>query len=218
LVCVTKAICCQLFSFLDSSSVIEDVRHMCQTGLSTLAIFYFDFRDAAKQDARSLLSSLLIQLCDQSDNSSQVLFSLYTAHADGSRQPSEDALMECLKNVLKLPGQGTHYIIIDALDECPNSYGLTSPRAEVLKIVRELVELRLPHVHFCITSRLEIGIRDVLEPLANHNVTLHNEKGQNQDIIDYVNSVVHSHPTMCKWRDEDKKLVIDTLIARAGGM
>jgi len=74
LVCVTTIICYQLFSFLDSSTVIEDVRHMCQTGLSTLAIFYFDFRDAAKQDARSLLSSLLVQLCDQSDNSSQVLF------------------------------------------------------------------------------------------------------------------------------------------------
>jgi len=218
LVCVTTIICYQLFSFLDSSTVIEDVRHMCQTGLSTLAIFYFDFRDAAKQDARSLLSSLLVQLCDQSDNSSQVLFSLYTTHADGSRQPSEDALMECLKNVLKLPGQGAHYIIIDALDESPNSSGLTSPRAEVLEIVRQLVELRLPNVHFCITSRLEIDIRDVLEPLANHNVSLQDEIGQNQDIIHYVNSVVLSHPKMRRWRDEDKKLVIDTLIDRAGGM
>ncbi|KAH9958496.1 hypothetical protein BC827DRAFT_1220010, partial [Russula dissimulans] len=93
LVSVTTAICWVLFPFLDSSTVIEDVRHMCQTGLSTLAIFYFDFRDAAKQDARSLLSSLLVQLCDQSDNSSQVLFSLYTTHTDGSRQPSEDALI-----------------------------------------------------------------------------------------------------------------------------
>jgi len=126
--------------------------------------------------------------------------------------------MECLKNVLKLPGQGAHYIIIDALDECPNSSGLTSPRAEALEIVRQLVELRLPNVHFCITSRLEIDIRDVLEPLANHNVSLQDEIGQNQDIIHYVNSVVLSHPKMRRWRDEDKKLVIDTLIDRAGGM
>jgi len=63
-----------------------------------------------------------------------------------------------------------------------------------------------------------MDIRDVLEPLANHRVSLHSQVGQRRDIIDYITSVVYSHPGMRRWREEDKKLVVDTLIERAGGM
>lgn len=191
---------------------------MRQMGLATISFFYFDFRDGGKQDTRHLLISILIQLCVQSDQYSEILSALFMDHNGGARQPSEDALLECLKNMLKLPGQGTLYIIIDALDESPNSSGLTSPRAEVLIILQKLVELSPPHVHFCITSRPEIDIRDVLEPLATHSVSLQNQVGQRQDITDYITSVVRSHKEMRRWREEDKMLVVDTLIARAGGM
>jgi hypothetical protein len=190
-----------------SSTIIEDVQHMCRMGLATLAMFYFDFRDAAKKDARSLLSSLLIQLCVQSNSFSQVLSSAYSTHGDGTRQPSEDALIECLKSMLQLPGQGPLFLVVDALDECPNFSDYPTPR-----------DLHLPHVHFCITSRPEVDIRDVLEPLAIHKISLHEESGQNQDIVDYINSVVPSDPKMRRWRENDKKLVIKTLMEKAGGM
>ena len=91
--------------FVDSSSIIEDVQDMCRTGLATLAIFYCDFRDASKQNARNLLSSLLIQLCGQFDAFSQVLSPIYSIHGDGSRQPSISTLLECLKSMLKHPGK-----------------------------------------------------------------------------------------------------------------
>ena len=187
-------------------------------GLATISFFYFDFRDGGKQDVRHLLTSILIQLCSQSDKFSEILSTLYTDHGRGSHQPSEDALMESLKNMLGLPGQGALYIIIDALDESPNSSGLTSSREEVLATVQKLVESSLPHVHVCITSRPELDIRDILEPLATHSFPLQNQVGQRQDIIDYITSVVFSHREMRRWRDEDKMLVIDTLIERAGGM
>jgi len=191
---------------------------MCQMGFATLAIFYFDFRDAAKKDARNLLSSLLIQLCDQSDNFSKVLSSLFSSHRNGSRQPSEDELIECLKKMLQLPGQGPLFLVVDALDECPNFSDYPTPREQVLMILQDLIDLRLPHVHFCITSRPEVDIRDVLEPLAVHKVSLHEESGQNQDIVDYINSVVPSDPKMGRWREDDKKLVITALTEKAGGM
>jgi len=84
--------------------------------------------------------------------------------------------------------------------------------------MRELIDLELPHVHFCITSRPEIDIREVLQPLALHNVSLHEQAGQNQDIADYVMSSVHSDLWMRRWRAEDRKLAIDTLTEKAGGM
>ena len=205
-------------NLLISSTIVEEVRVVCQTGLATLAFFYFDFRDAAKQDVRSLLSSLLVQLSNLSDNFCQILAGLYSAHARGSQQPSEDALVKCLKDMLTLPGQGEIYIVVDALDECPNSSGYPTPREEVLRIVQDLVGLRLSHVHFCILSRPEVDIGKALEDLASHKVPLHEQSGQKQDIFDYIKSVVYSDPKMRQWRDEDKQLVINTLAEKAGGM
>ena len=49
-----------------SSSIIQDIRTMATSGLASLAFFYWDFRDDQKKDRHGLLSSLLIQLCDQS--------------------------------------------------------------------------------------------------------------------------------------------------------
>jgi hypothetical protein len=191
---------------------------VCQTGLATLAFFYFDFRDTGKQDARSLLSSLLIQLSHQSENFSEVMSARYSAHANGTEQPSEDTLMECLKDMLKLLGQEEIYIVVDALDECSNISGYPTPREQVLTVLQEIVDLRLPHVHLCITSRPEVDIRDALETLADHNVSLHDQAGQNHDISDYIKSVVYSDPKMRRWREEDKQLAIKTLTEKAGGM
>ena len=201
-----------------SSTIIEDVLKVRETGLAILAYYYFDFRDVTKQDVRSLLSCLIVQLFNQSDDSFAILFELYFAHDRGSRQPSEDALMQCLKDILTLPGQREIYLVVDALDECPNSSGFPTPREQVLKIIKDLVDLHLPHVHFCITSRLEVDIRDVLGPLAAHTVSLHDQVGQNRDISNYIKSVVYSHSKMRQWREEDRQLVIKTLTEKADGM
>ena len=125
--------------------------------------------------------------------------------------------MECLKKMLGLPGQGPVYLIIDALDECPNSEDPTA-REQALVIIQELIDLKLPHVHICITSRPEIDIREVLEPLAIFNVSFHDRSGQVQDIANYIRSFIHSDRRMRKWRDEDKELVIETLTAKSDGM
>ena len=203
---------------IDSSSIIEDVRDMCRTGLATLAIFYCDFRDITKQNPRNLLSSLLIQFCHQSHMFFQVLLSVYSTHGDGSQQPSVDTLLECLKAMLKLQGQGTLYVILDALDEYPNSSGIPTRRQQVLKIVKELTNLELPHLRFCVTSRPEIDIREVLEPLNPYIVSLQNQVGQSSDLAQYVQSVVHSDATMQKWPEEVKNSVIDTHSKNAAGM
>ena len=129
--------------------------------------------------------------------------------------------MQCLKDMLIIPDQPPIYIILDALDECPNSYGLPSSRAQVLSLVKQLMELHLPHLHVCVTSRPEFDIRATLGRLALHSVSLHEESGQKQDIVDYVKSMVYSNSdeTMMKrWREEDKQMVVETLSEKADGM
>jgi hypothetical protein len=203
---------------LTSSNIVEDLEDMRRSGLALVLYFYFDFKDIEKQSRRALLSSLLVQLGAQSDPFYDILSRLYSSHDHGARQPSDDCLMQCLKEMLSLEGQSTVYIIMDGLDECPNKPGMPSPREEVLKVIEEFVGLRLPNLRLCITSRPEVDIRNALWPLTSHPVSLHEECGQRKDIIDYIKFVVRSDTMMRRWRDEDKKLVIEILSEKADGM
>ena len=194
----------------------------CETESAIVAYFYFDFKDLRKQTCHDLLLSLVSQLSTRSSPCCDILHRVYEAHENGTRQPSDDALMECLKRMLglRLPGQGPIFIILDALDECPDSSAFPSPRDEVLQLVKDLVDLQLQELHICATSRPEIDIRAVLEPLAFRSISLHDESGQKSDISDYVRTVVNLSPStaMRRWRAEDKNLVIETLTERADGM
>ena len=198
--------------------IIRDIKTMSNTGSAFLAYFYFDFKDKDKQDSRALLSSLLIQLSDQSDTFFDTLFSLYSAHKDGSETPTDESLAECLKDMLTITGEVPIYLVMDALDECPNDSGIPTSREMVLKLVKELVGLRHPRLRVCTTSRPEFDIRTSLERLATQQVCLHDESGQKQDIIDYVTSIVHSDNKMMRWRDDDKTMVIEKLTEKADGM
>ena len=198
--------------------IIRDLESLSNAGSAHVAYFFFDFKDTGKQDSRALLSSLLIQLSDQSEQFHGILHGLYLAHQDGSRQPADDSLMQCLKDMLATIGQVPIYLIVDALDECPNDSGIPSSRETVLELVKELVELRCPNLRLCITSRPEFDICTMLEPLATQQVSLHNESGQRRDINDYLTYVVRSDEKMKRWRDDDKTMVIDKLTEKADGM
>src|SRR5712675_338782 len=201
-----------------SSSIIQNIFALSDAGRATMAYFYFDFRDIDKQKLQDLLSSLLIQLSAQSDHCYDILSQLYSAHNYGMRKPKDRVMIESLREMLRQLSQGPTYIILDALDECPITSGNLSPREEVLKFVDELVGLRVPNFHICVTSRPEHDIRVVLEPLTAHPVSLHDESGQKQDIAEYVGSFVHSDRRMRRWREDDKDLVISTLSEKADGM
>ena len=202
----------------NSSTIIEETIALRDAGLGLTAFYYFDFRNKAKQDVRGLLSSVLVQLCAKSDPCYEIISRLFSTYENGSRLPDDKALVNCLKDMLRLPNQPTIYLIIDALDECPRTSGVISPRNRVLDLIEDLVESRHPNLRICITSRPEADIEEALKPLASHTMSLHDQDGQRQDIIDYVTFIVHSSREMRKWRAEDKKLVIDTISERADGM
>ncbi len=174
---------------------------MRETTSALIAYYYLDFKDVAKRDVRGLLSSLLMQLGDDSDQCWGILSQLYTTCRDGSEQPSEDALA-------------------DALDESPNNTGTPSPRKKVLRFMKDLVGWKHPNLYLCITSRPEQDIQSILNPLTptSCRVSLHEEGGQREDIKNYIRSFVHTDESMQRWRAEDKELVINTLSERAGGM
>ena len=201
-----------------SSSIVQNIQSTCKTESAYVAYFFFDFRDKEKQNVRALLTSILIQLSHQSDSFCDILLELYSAHHRGSQQPSDSALTQCLRDILEVAGQVPTYIVLDALDECPDTSGIQSSREKVLDLVEELVGFYLPNLRLCITSRPEVDIRSVLEPLASNRMSLHDEYGQKKDIVDYISFVVRSDRKMKRWREEDKRLVIRILSDKAGGM
>jgi hypothetical protein len=200
------------------SAIIQDIKDMHAAGLATMAYYYFDFRDVKKQDCYGLLSSLILQLSTESDSRFSILSRLYSKHGRGIEEPDIDALKKCIKEMLCLPGQAPTFIVVDAVDECPNLSGTPSAREEVLGLIQELVNFKLPNVHLCVASRLKIDIRMVLEPLTSLKISLHDENGQKEDIIKYIKSAVRSDRRMRRWREEDQTLVIDTLSQDADGM
>ena len=185
--------------------------------LANLAFFYCDFREDRKRDLRGLVSSLLVQFCHQSDSYRGVLSNFYTKHSMGSKYPRDDALVECLKEILKLRGHAPVYVVLDSLDECRVT-STPSPREEVLRLVEDLMDSKIPNLRICVTSRPDIDIKDVLNPLTFRSISLHDEVGQMEDIDNYIRSFVHSDPIMQRWRAADQELVINVLKDKADGM
>jgi len=200
-----------------SSGIIHEIKRLRDVGSAHVSYFYCDFRNPKKQQVSWLLASFVAQLSANSDACCDVLSALHSECDSGSRQPSDDQLMDCLKSMLNLRGQPPIYLIIDGLDEC-NDIGVVSSREQVLELVETLVTLQLPDVRICVTSRPEADVQVALKSLATHSISLHDEQGQKKDIVDYVRRIVYSDRKMQSWKKEDKEMVVETLSQRANGM
>ena len=194
--------------------IIQEIEAMRKSGFASLAFYYHDFGDDQKNDLRGLLSSVVFQLCNQSDSYRDIISTFYST----DRSPSDDELARCLKELSELPGQAPVYLVVDALDECRNTPALSSPREKILMLVEDLINSKLPNLRVCVTSRPEADIKVVLQPLAFHSVSIHDEIGQLEDIEKYISWTVNTNRKMRRWKLEDRQLVMNVLTSRADGM
>jgi len=132
-----------IFSF--SSSIIQDIEAIRKAGEASMTYFDFDFWDATKQCKYDLLTSLLTQLSASSGPRFKIISDLFSDYGKGpgQKRPCDSDLAECSKEKLATPDRRPIYLIIDGLDESPNASGLPSPREEVLKLLKDLVDLLL---------------------------------------------------------------------------
>jgi hypothetical protein len=177
--------------------------------------YYFDFGESEKQNCYGLLSSLVLQLSVNSEPCSNILSKLYSDNSSVLK-PTLIALQTCIKDMLSQPGQGPIYIIVDGVDECPNTSGTPSARRVVLDLIKELSGLK-QNVHVCVASQPEIDIRMVLGSLQPLQISLDDEDGHQADIIAFIKYTVHKY-SMPGWTEKDQSLVIETLSKKANGM
>ena len=195
-------------SYLDSSTIIENIIQHCKTDVSlACAYFFFDGRDSqhALQLHENIIRSLIKQFSVQCGNIPNALVQLY---GGGHQQPQIHSLKDVLLQILDRFQEA--YIIIDSLDEC-------SDRGKLLGWIAEIMSWKVAKLHLLTTSRPERDIETHMQSLDACSVTLEGESVAS-DIEKYIDWTLQEGD---KWKFWDK-LVLDQvkmkLMEDAGAM
>lgn len=173
-----------------------------------MAYFYFSFRDDKKQKAINLLSSTLMQLVLKLPTIPESILSFHQNHQYG--RPPRAGLYTAIKSLLTKPT----FIIIDALDECPE---IGNERKYLCEILAELHKWNVSYLHILVTSRKEQDINAALSPIVTSTpISITEEVAA--DIQRYVSSQVANDPDLNVYGAELKMKIERNLVEKANGM
>ena len=194
-----------------SSAVIEDIMSHChEKALHALTFFYFDFNDSEKQQYGSVLRSIIAQLLTQYPETSETLVNMYNQmYKHPANRAAPDAmLLLALQKTIRLLSEC--YIVLDALDEA-------RPREDVLDLIQQILNWKIPRLHLLVTSRREMGIESTLSPLVTSTMEMQ-KLLVNIDISLYIHKRLECDSRLKKWSPGIKADIKDTLTKGADGM
>ena len=196
-----------------SSTIIEDIFYHCHHDPTKAVIyFYFDFNDDEKQQHEKMTRSLITQLSSRHRGTSRVLAAFFSSHMNGERQPTSDALLTTLQQMIREFDET--FVILDALDECKE-------RQALLEDIDEMVAWKTGKAHILVTSRKENDIKESLEPLINdENVICIQSELVTHDIRVYVRERLLTDRKLKRWqrKPEVQQEIEMTLVGKADGM
>jgi hypothetical protein len=96
--------------------------------------------------------SLIVQLAARRPDTPDALESLRKFY-DGNAQPPDDDLLDAIKETTK--GFSKVYLVIDALDECPEE---DNQRTYLLSMLKKLHSWTQANLHILLTSRMVTNI------------------------------------------------------------
>lgn len=189
-----------------SASIIDSLQQFCRKDPArSLAFFFFDFNDAAKQDANSMVKSLLSQCLERCTKVPDAVRLLSTT-------ASEQQLLDALKATIDaLP---VSFVVLDALDECNN-------RERLFEVLEEMQSWGSKSLHVLVTSRREADIEDALEDLVLPESTTCLESSLvDADIRTYVHERLTEDKSFRRWQGdpEIREEIERTLGKQARGM
>ena len=194
-----------------SSTIIEETLSYCSCRDSYfVAYYYFTFNDSEKQRIKSLLQSLLLQFLRQQMSIPDVLLDLYTRHKH--EDPPESGLMVAIRSIVEKMGEA--YIIIDALDECPNNHG---ERAKLVTILNEFKGFNLLNLHSLTTSRMEPDLEDLAQMVTSSPINIQSIV-VDKDIELHVRAQLFTDPKLSRWPSTVRQDIETTLVKGACGM
>lgn len=136
----------------------------------------------------------------------------YEKHRDDGRgQSLDNDLLNVLRQLVSSAGEPV-YIVIDALDECPQG----RDRDLLLQTLGTITGWQLPELHILVTSRDENDIRSSLLPIATSMVTF--TRGQTDaDVAVFLDNELEK-TRWSKWPAEVRQEIRESLLKKADGM
>lgn len=191
------------------STAIEDIRIASEQDADTaVAFFYFSFSDERKQSDSDLLRSLVAQLGWREPGLSM----LRQACGDAKRSPpGPDELQQIL--LASTRSCSTVYILIDALDECPEDH---ETRQSVLARIERLTQ-DAPNLKILATSRELDKIRRSMEVLTAESLCVAT-RAVNDDIQLYLAMEMSRNRSLCELSSGTRTLIESTIASKADGM
>ncbi|KAI3320295.1 hypothetical protein HD806DRAFT_240260 [Xylariaceae sp. AK1471] len=201
-----------------SSAIIDKLE---KESAAIVAYFYFSFRQESKQDITMFKHSLLMQLVRPLIRADEIevgyfyvpkvfhkLFEKYSH----SQFPLDEDVNATLAGLLS---ESKHtYIIVDAVDECPNQVDQTT----IIKFLEGLCKSSHGGTHVLVTSRRELNIESsITEMEIDKSIVLMEAEKVNTDIKSYLLDSLGRQPWK-SWPARLKKKVAKTLTSKADGV
>ena len=191
------------------STVVEDVQSFCQSAVNSVcALFYFSFSDERKQTYDDVLRSLVAQL-GWKDPALSRLCQTY----DKPNRPAIHA--DDLEAVLKisLGSFNTIFVVLDALDECPERNDIRTTFLDFLRSLASSAE----SLKIFATSRDESDIHESLSLMQVEKMSI-DTAAVGVDIKQYVCHEIRRERRFARLSQTSKQEVENTLVDRADGM
>ncbi|CAG8957981.1 hypothetical protein HYFRA_00000324 [Hymenoscyphus fraxineus] len=195
------------------SEIIEQTLELCESRPAFhLVYFYFSFQDTNKQKTTVLLRTIIKQLVNQLGSLPGSVLALYESYKFS--QPPIDRLLSVLHVLLELPVSSEVFLVLDALDECPND---KAERDQLCQILIQIKGWGLQKLHTIITSRPEDDLKKSLTPLATSTPISIEDSVVKSDIQLFVKASL-SQSKLKEWPADFRNEIEETLVNGAHGM
>ncbi len=155
-----------------------------------------------------MLSSLIRQLSDAAKELPRVIFALADEFRGSGREPGTRKLFSTLNSIIKSFDQKV-FIVIDALDECPEKAD-HAKRQDLLDQINELLTEKNENLHLLTTSRKEVDIQESLQAVATAKLDI--QTAFRGDIEFFVGKRLKEVPRLARWSIEIREEIKSTLL------
>ena len=182
--------------YLERSFELENV---------AIAYIYCSYKEQENQTAVNLIASILQQLVQRKSTVSSEIVSLYGHQIKKGTRPTLDECSKLLQSDVR--GLSEVFIIVDALDECPES-----TRDSFLAEIRKLQS----NIHLLVTSRHISTIEREFKRAAHVEI-----RASDEDIRRYLEGRIEREGRLVRHVEADPALqetIINTIVEKAEGM
>jgi hypothetical protein len=185
------------------------IDHLCRTTRSDnvgVAYLFCNYKSQNDQSALSLLAALLKQLVQSRPDIVAPVTHLYEDHLKRRSRPSLDEIFRVLRSIFS--AYTNIFIIVDALDECSDRYGVRG------QLIDKLHELQMSHdVRLLFTSRFIPEITQKFHLKSTLEV-----RATKEDVERFLASQIPRLRNFIRRDEEIKHAIQDGIIKAVDGM